>query len=161
MARQGCRQARPGSRCGMQAAPQPTPAVRKRLLLLILTAALASISGCSRGDAVAAKTIKLTDADNRRALTIAGGDTLVVSLASTPGTGFSWKLAHLDNNVLRAIGAPELIHGSNPMPGAPATQIFRFVAAGTGSSGLDLDYVRPWEHGVAPARTFRLDVTVR
>ena len=41
------------------------------------------------------------------------------------------------------------------------TQVFRFVATGSGSAGLELDYVRPWEKSAAPARTFHLGVTVR
>jgi inhibitor of cysteine peptidase len=105
--------------------------------------------------------IRVTDADNGRMVTLASGDTLVVSLASTPGTGFGWKVAQVDDKVLRDKGAPELIQIPAPMPGAPATQVFRFVATGGGSTGLELDYVRPWERGVPPARTFHLGVTVR
>jgi inhibitor of cysteine peptidase len=132
------------------------------LILTVLAVALASITASSRAaGAAAGSTIRVTDADNGRTLTLASGDTLVVSLASTPGTGFGWKVAHADTKVLRQTGPSELVHGRNPMPGAPATQVFRFVASGTGNTGLVLDYLRPWEHGVPPARTFHLGVTVR
>ena len=135
---------------------------RGYLVLIVLAAALALIPASSRGaNAAAGNTIRVTDADNGRTVTIASGDTLVVSLASTPGTGFGWKVAQIDDKVLRKTGAPELIHLPNPMPGAPATQVFRFVATGGGSTGLELEYVRPWEHGTPPARTFKLGVTVR
>jgi inhibitor of cysteine peptidase len=126
---------------------------------MVLGAAL-SISASSPAGDTAAKVVKLTDADNQHAVTLAAGDTLVVSLTSTPGTGFSWRVRRIDDHVLRQSRAPELIHRANSMPGAPATQVFRFVAAGAGSTALELDYVRPWEHGVAPARTFHLRVTV-
>ena len=46
----------------------------------------------------------------------------------------------------------EVIPGSHPMPGAPATQVFHFQAVGSGSTGLELDYVRPWEKGAAPSK---------
>ncbi len=108
-----------------------------------------------------AQTITVTEADNQHAVAMASGDTLVVSLKSTPGSGFSWKIAQLDNKVLRQAGEPEMVQGAHPMPGAPATQVFRFVATGGGSIGLELDYVRPWEKNAPPARTFSLGVTVR
>ncbi len=130
-------------------------------VVLVLAAVLASIPAGSRGAiATVGNTVRVTVADNGRTVTLAGGDTLVVSLASTPGTGFGWKVAQVDDKVLREMGAPEFIHGPHPMPGAPATQVFRFVATGAGSTGLELDYARPWERGVPPARTFHLGVTV-
>ena len=135
---------------------------RGYLILIVLTAAMTSLPAGARG-AIAAtgNTIKVTEADNGRAVTMASGDTLVVALASTPGTGFGWRVAQVDDKVLHATGSPELIRRRHPMPGAPATQVFRFIATGEGRTGLVLDYVRPWEHGVAPARTFHLGVTVR
>jgi inhibitor of cysteine peptidase len=136
--------------------------VSVRLALVVLAVVSASLPACSRSDnAVSGNTINVTEADNERALTLASGDRLVVSLASTPGTGFGWKVADVDGKVLRETGAPALIPNPHPMPGAPATQVFRFVATGSGSAGLELDYVRPWEKGAAPARTFHLGVTVR
>jgi inhibitor of cysteine peptidase len=132
------------------------------LTLAVLVAAMASICAGSRGAiAAAGNRIRVADADNGRAVTMARGDTLVVSLASTPGTGFGWKVAKVRDQVLRVNGAPELIHAPNPRPGAPATQVFRFKATGRGSTRLELEYVRPWEHGTPSARTFDLGVTVR
>jgi predicted secreted protein len=137
-------------------------AMRAPVALLVLAAALASIPGCSGGGgSVPAQTINVTEADNLHAVTMASGDTLVVSLKSTPGAGFIWRVAQLDDKVLRQAGEPRVIPAPNPMPGAPATQVFRFVATGGGSTGLELDYVRPWEKGQPPARTFNLGVTVR
>jgi inhibitor of cysteine peptidase len=109
----------------------------------------------------AASTVTVTQADTGRKLTLVRGDVLVVALPSTPGTGFGWQVAHIDRDVLRASGQPQLIQNSQPMPGAPATQVFRFNAARRGSTRLDLVYVRPWERGVPPARAFRLLVRVR
>ena len=137
-------------------------AVSVQLALLVLTVVSASISACSHSDnAGAGNTINVTQADNERALALDSGDKLVVSLASTPGTGFGWKVADVDAKVLRQVGAPELIPNPHPIPGAPVTQVFHFVATGSGSAGLELDYVRPWEKSAAPARTFHLGVTVR
>jgi inhibitor of cysteine peptidase len=129
---------------------------------LLALAALTALAACSQGgETVRASTTAVTEADNRHAVTIAVGDTLVVSLKTTPGTGFSWKISQIDDKVLHQQGEPQLLKAANPIPGAPATQVFRFVAASGGSTDLELDYVRPWEKSAPPQRTFYLGVTVR
>jgi inhibitor of cysteine peptidase len=131
-------------------------------VLVLAMVSFSSLISCSRsGDSMPAGTTNVTDADNEHAVILAVGDTLVVSLATTPGTGFGWKMAELDGKMLRAVGTPEVIPNAHPMPGAPATQVFHFQAVGAGSTGLELDYLRPWEKSAAPARTFHLGVTVR
>ncbi len=139
-----------------------TAADARSALVIAVVVFFGSLISCSRGaDTAPGNTTSVSDADNEHAVLLANGDTLVVSLASTPGTGFGWKVAELDGKLLREIGTPEVIPGPHPMPGASATQVFHFQAVGSGSTGLELDYVRPWEKGAAPARTFKLGVTVR
>jgi inhibitor of cysteine peptidase len=104
--------------------------------------------------------INATESDNGSSVTLHSGEGLSVSLAITTGTGYSWRVARIDGKVLREDSRPTLVQSSHPIPGATATQVFRFMVAGLGKTQLELDYVRPWEKGVAPARTFRLDVTV-
>jgi predicted secreted protein len=113
-----------------------------------------------RHEALAGKMVRMTDADNNHAATLAPGDSLMITLSSTPGTGYGWQLIKLDDKVLRQSGQPKLIHESKPMPGSPAKQVFRFIAKHRGTTALKLDYVRPSEHNVPPARTFRVEVTV-
>jgi inhibitor of cysteine peptidase len=120
----------------------------------------AGLAAPAFGDPATARDTKVTDSDNGRAVTLKTGDMLTVSLASTPGTGYGWNVARLDSQVLEEAGKPAIIHNAHPMPGAPAVQVFRFTAAGVGATTLELDYVRPWEKGVAPARIFRLAITV-
>jgi inhibitor of cysteine peptidase len=104
--------------------------------------------------------INATESDNGSTVKLQSGEGLSISLAITTGTGYSWRVAHVDRKVLRPGGAPTLVKNAYPMPGATATQVFRFMVTGLGTTQLELDYVRPWEKGVAPARIFRLDVTV-
>ena len=126
-------------------------------LLWCLVLVPASVRG---DDSAPRNLINATQADNGSALKLQSGEGLSVSLSITTGTGFSWRVVRIDPKVLRQDGQPTLVHSDHPMPGATATQVFRFMVAGTGTTQLELDYVRPWEKGVAPARTFRLDVTV-
>jgi inhibitor of cysteine peptidase len=109
----------------------------------------------------ATSTINLTADDNGRTVTLVKGGVLVVSLSSIPGTGFGWIVSHIDASMLQQQGEPQLIHSAPPIPGSPAQQVFRFSAIGRGSTTIELVYVRPWEHGVPPARTFHVAVRVR
>ncbi len=134
---------------------------RKAIGLAMMAAAVALLMVGLWGGAAAGKTVRVTGADDRHRITVARGDILVVSLASTPGSGFSWQPAGVDSKILRPQGDPELIRPARPMPGAPATQVFRFLAAAAGTTSLRLNYVRPWERDKPAARTFRIDLIVR
>jgi inhibitor of cysteine peptidase len=130
-------------------------------IAMFLLWCLVSVPAAVRSDNSAPlNLINATESDNGSSLTLHSGEGLSVSLGITTGTGYSWRVARIDPKVLRQDGQPTLVHSAHPIPGATATQVFRFTVAGLGKTQLDLDYVRPWEKGVAPARTFRLDVTV-
>jgi predicted secreted protein len=45
--------------------------------------------------------------------------------------------------------------------GAPVTQEFRLRAVSAGMASLTLEYRRPWEHDVAPVKTFQVRVKAR
>jgi predicted secreted protein len=45
--------------------------------------------------------------------------------------------------------------------GAPVTQEFRLTAVSAGMASLSLEYRRPWEYNVAPAKTFNVKVNAR
>jgi inhibitor of cysteine peptidase len=128
-------------------------------LILFITFALI-VGLVPAGAARKVQTIMVSEADNGHELNLARRDVLVVSLRVTIGTGYGWTPRNVNANVLRQMGGPASEPDSNSMPGSPAMQVFRFAANGTGSTTLRLDYVRPWEKGVAPARTFSLKITV-
>lgn len=95
--------------------------------------------------------------------TLARGQTLVVALDSNPTTGYGWAVADVDKNVLRQVG-DSVYQSSNTNPGvmgAGGTETFRFEAASAGTTTLKLIYRRSWETGVAPIKTFTVQVTVR
>lgn len=127
------------------------------LLLCWLMVAPAAVLG---EDSAPRNLLNATEADNGRTLSLQSGEGLSVSLKITTGTGYTWRITHLDRKVLRPDGAPTTVHNAHPMPGASALQVFRFMGAGAGTTHLEFEYARPWEKDVAPVRTFRLDVTV-
>jgi inhibitor of cysteine peptidase len=95
-------------------------------------------------------------------VTLQTGDTLVVTLAAQPSTGYRWETLDLQGPVLVAVGSadylpPAVAPGT---VGAPGDSVFRYQAHDVGHTTLDLGYSRPFETGVAPARTVHYDVTV-
>lgn len=109
----------------------------------------------------AAQTITATEAQNGKTLVVSTGDALLVSLESNPSTGYGWQVSKNDPAILKLVGAPVYQPASHPMPGAPGHQLFKFEATSAGSDAIELTYARPWEKGVAPARTYSLIVKVK
>ena len=94
-------------------------------------------------------------------ITVANGHTFVVALPVTSGTGYEWdggdgSRPPADDD--RAGAA------ARTAPARTATQQITFRAQATGSgtqhTTLTLNYARPWEDGVPPAKTATFDVTI-
>ena len=100
----------------------------------------------------------VTDQENGKTISLSKGATLIVQLASNPSTGYSWAVKG-DSAPLKLVSSDHKQDQSGKI-GAPGTQQFRFEATASGASTLKLTYHRPWEKGVAPARTFTLHVNV-
>lgn len=103
------------------------------------------------------------DAENGGAVELKVGETMRVTLASNPTTGYSWQILTNDPQVLELQGDP--VYRADPsaqgLVGAGGTETFTFVARQAGTVKLALGYLRPWEEGVPPVQTYTLTVTVR
>lgn len=115
-------------------------------------------AGCSRPPAN--RTVTVSDSDRGRTIELVVGDTLQVRLRGNPTTGFQWSTVAADSNVVRAAGMPQFI-SEKDLVGSPGTEAWRYVAVMQGSTRLELAYQRPFETGVAPAKTYDLNVVVR
>jgi inhibitor of cysteine peptidase len=110
----------------------------------------APVSGTMRVDATAdGTTIRLKQ-----------GAELVVSLDSNPSTGFDWKVVESlppqlteKDDAFESSATPGVV-------GAGGKRVLTYTAAAFGTGDLDLEYVRYWEKGVPPERTFALTVIV-
>ena len=107
------------------------------------------------------RTVDIDDSQSGGKLMVFQGDTVEVRLHSTPGTGYSWKVLHVDSAVLSQKKAPVFVPPPQDIPGAEGHLVFDFLASAPGRSTLQLAYTRPWEKDVAPARAFNIEVTVR
>lgn len=130
---------------------------------MIAVLAAGAAAGCSSANA-AGSPLHLTDADNGKAFTVKVGDTITVVIAGNITTGYSWAtaLSDQDSALLRQQGDPVYADGSNgKLAGAGGTFTFTFKAVKAGQADLKLSYARPWENGVAPERTYQVQVTIK
>ncbi|HET9448274.1 MAG TPA: protease inhibitor I42 family protein, partial [Steroidobacteraceae bacterium] len=58
--------------------------------------------------------LKLTQADNDRAVSVDVGTTISIELQSVPGTGYSWQLQPMSNDVLQYDGAKSTQEKAQP-----------------------------------------------
>jgi inhibitor of cysteine peptidase len=134
------------------------------LILIIIGTAVAS-AGCGSQANAAGDPVKLTDADNGKAVTVKAGDTVQVILAGNPTTGYSWSttLSDKDAAVLQQRGEAVYAQESTDpsLVGGGGTFAFTFKAAAPGQVVLKFDYARPWETGGAPIQTYSVTVTVK
>lgn len=123
------------------------------ILMLIIAASMA-LTGCS------SKELKIDESMNGQDVKAPVGDILVVTLQGNPTTGFTWEALDLDTAILSPEGELEFRADSEAL-GSPGMMTLKFKAAGAGSTTLKLIYHRPFEQGVAPEKTFEVNVTVK
>jgi inhibitor of cysteine peptidase len=103
----------------------------------------------------------LSEADNGTDVNVAKGSTLVIRLAANPSTGYSWQLGG-DPKPL-SLDSTKFVSAKSDQrrAGSPEVQVMQFQAKDSGTASLVLEYRRPWEKNVAPAKTFKVQVTVQ
>jgi inhibitor of cysteine peptidase len=104
------------------------------------------------------KTITATDAN--RPITLQIGQEVVLTLESKRSTGYSWFLAESKDPVLIRLDKGTY-HEGRAVPGTGGIETWKFRAARSGVETLKLEYRRPWEKKVLPAKTIIFDITVR
>jgi inhibitor of cysteine peptidase len=91
---------------------------------------------------------------------VAAGQEFTVSLGSNPATGYSWQLGKsLDATILKLAGT-RYETARTGLLGAGGKETWTFQAVSAGQTTISLNYVRPWEKDVPPARTHRIAVAV-
>jgi predicted secreted protein len=96
--------------------------------------------------------------DDGKTFDLAPGGTLTFRLASHSGTGFVWTPAAEDGGVLSQVGE-RASEASSDVPGAPKTDVYRFVARSAGTATIEMDYQRPWGNQ-PPVKTVHVTVNV-
>ncbi len=96
-----------------------------------------------------------------RSVTMNVGDTLKISLASNPSTGFQWaeKLLISEPKVLTQT-SHETAPSKTNMPGAAGTEVWTLQAKAPGNTTVSSTYGRPWPGGEKDAWVFSANVAV-
>jgi inhibitor of cysteine peptidase len=125
-------------------------------LVTILAAAVLSMAACGRTQT------NLTMADNGKSISLSSGDTFTVTLDSNPTTGYSWSVTDDAGGIVQQQGTSAYTAASKtPIAGGGGTETLTFKAVNSGAGTLTLGYARPWEKGVAPVKTFSVNVNVK
>jgi inhibitor of cysteine peptidase len=104
--------------------------------------------------------VKVGKAENGSRVTLEVGQTLVLSLASNPTTGYQWEITELNQAILQETDH-EYQADQPALAGSGGKEIWRFQAQASGTTTLSLGYRRPWEENVEPIETFSLEVVVQ
>ncbi|HOO78625.1 MAG TPA: protease inhibitor I42 family protein [bacterium] len=129
------------------------------LLLSITVAAAAGPLGGGTGpdDPMAVPTA----ADSPGTIRVRPGETFVIKLDSNITTGFQWSMPEPpDPGVVDFLEKDYIPSDTGKRAGGGGREEWKFRAAGTGETTIDLIYSRSWELGVPPARTAAYRVVV-
>ncbi len=103
--------------------------------------------------------VELIETDNGRKISVSEGESISLTLAGNPTTGYRWKLVAVDSAVLAAEAEPVFTADSS-QTGSGGKFKFRFTPLKTGSTAIKLIYHRPWEKDQKPIQTFEAYVSV-
>ncbi len=146
---------------------------KKAIVFTLLAALLMSTVACGGGGREVASAVNASFDDFRdlqhisKAVEVAVGDSLAVTLYSNPSTGFAWsESARIsDQSVLRQTEhkyvAPAGEDDKPPAPGTPGREVWTFKALKKGTAEVSTEYSQPWEGGQKAEWTYVLTVVVR
>ncbi len=98
--------------------------------------------------------------DDATVIEVSAGGEFTISLDSNPTTGYSWDFSRLPDPEVVELLDSSYQPPETPRIGAGGRQVWTFRAAGPGKTGIALEYFRPWEKGVPPARKAVFTVVV-
>jgi len=105
------------------------------------------------------KEVRIDDMSNGKDLTVYVGQTLSISLAENPTTGYRWTVEDYKPALLEQLET--IFKASGPTtPGSGGTRIFGFLAKKAGETALALEYQRPWSETAPPAKTFSVKLKI-
>jgi len=113
-------------------------------------------------DVVSGKSVKVTQADADKTITVKKGQSVILTLPSNATTGYSWKVTATD----RTFGYPteKYVRPSSSAVGAGGSQKFTWKTSSPlpmlGKHKVTLEYRRPWETSGPAAQTFTFTVDI-
>ena len=132
------------------------------VICIVIVALVAMVaSGCGSASA-SGGTLKLTETDNGKAFSIKTGETVELTIAGNPTTGYQWTadLSDASAGLLEQIGEPVYRPDvtDEDVVGSGGIYTFTFKAVAAGDATLRLVYERSFED-VDPIQTFEVALT--
>jgi inhibitor of cysteine peptidase len=102
------------------------------------------------------------DHDGKTVTAMMGKD-IVIRLAGNPTTGYTWRVGEITGEAVKSQGDPAYVATKHAqrMVGGGGTFVFKLQAVKPGTSTVKLVYVRPWEKGKPPVKTFSATIEVQ
>jgi len=133
-------------------------------LFLVVVGAFALNNGLASDRVMGAmRIVTVTGKEHNSTVELNKGDTLVVILDFSPGTGYSWQMARNDTDLLEPEGKPAIAAGTDQknIPGGGEQATFRFKAVNNGTTVMALHLKRPWEKVKEPLKVFSITVNIK
>jgi predicted secreted protein len=103
---------------------------------------------------------KVLDLEGSREVSVPMGQLLRVELQANAGTGYVWQCREPADGAVRSVGSPSSRPIDRGVMGGRVMWILSFRPVRPGDCELLFELVRPWEQGVAPAKTASVMVHV-
>ena len=134
--------------------------MKARLMSIgLMTALLLNVVACS---SATPKELSVDITSSGKEVTLAAGGTLTVTLESNITTGYSWnETANIGDKLVLQQTGHRYEPPATPALGAGGKEVWTINALKAGKSTISMEYRRPFEPGVAPAKTFTLTVVVK
>ena len=135
--------------------------IRRIWAILIAALLLATpLAGFAQDNVQITTTIKQS---NTAAIPVVvpAGSQFVINLPSNQTTGYKWTMAGKGNARVVQMVSNVYNEPSNPMPGKGGSESWTFKAVAKGKVTFVLNYARPWEKNVRPAKSQTFNITVQ
>jgi inhibitor of cysteine peptidase len=100
--------------------------------------------------------LKINESYNQQEVTTKKSDTLELSLAENPTTGYRWDVTSSGEPVCK-LDETDYEPGGSGL-GRGGTRRWKFLVLAPGVATIALEYRRPFETGKAPSKTFTVRV---
>ncbi len=133
------------------------------VIAMLVTGLGIATGGCNDSAAATTNPLKLGESDNGKSFTMKTGETIEISIAGNPTTGYAWTPALDEGGVtlLEQVGEPVYTpdQTESDVVGSGGVYTFTFKAVAGGEAAVKLVYSRAWE-SVEPLETYEVTVTI-
>lgn len=131
----------------------------KLVSVFLMAAVLLSLFSCS---SAAPKEVSVDITNSGQEVAVAVGGTLTITLESNITTGYSWnETANIGDKLVLQQTSHKYEPATTSVLGAAGKEVWTIKALKAGKSTISMEYRRPFEPSVAPAKTFTLSVVIK